>query len=61
MVRNRDTTEARKALAGAAAKARAIDLLDARELRVLLAYLLRDATYEQLEQLLESRRWRGDL
>lgn len=61
MVRNRDTTEARRALAGAAAKARCIDLLDARELRQLVAYMVKAWSYEQLEQLIESRRWRGDL
>jgi hypothetical protein len=44
---------------GAQAKARQIELLDARELRQLLAYLLRGATYDQLEELLDSTRWRG--
>jgi hypothetical protein len=43
---------------GANAKARQIELLDARELRLLLAYLLRGASHDQLEELLESDRWR---
>lgn len=58
MPQNRDTTAARAAQLGAAAKARQIELLDARELRQLLAYLIRGATFDQLEELLESDRWR---
>lgn len=56
-MRNTDTSAARDAKV----KARQIELLDARELRALLAYLLRDSSSDDLEQLLESRRWRGRL
>jgi hypothetical protein len=56
-MRNTDMSSAHDELA----KRRALELLDAREMRALLAYLLRASSYDALEELLESRRWRGKL
>lgn len=44
--------------AGPQAKARMLELLDARERLLLLKHVLRDATADDVEALIDSRRWR---